>query len=270
MRLERRAGLTARRGFQSPHPRRVRHLHKAMQSVQYRFQSPHPRRVRLIELYRLFDAVEISIPAPTKGATPSIHLMAIIGVISIPAPTKGATPSIHLMAIIGVVISIPAPTKGATFSRISLSRITIDFNPRTHEGCDSFSRIELQSPDDFNPRTHEGCDLEFFYRSFRPRSISIPAPTKGATRSSFCLSLISPHFNPRTHEGCDRFNEWYGNTHGDFNPRTHEGCDTRAYTAHLLSVIFQSPHPRRVRLTSVMHMCYNIYISIPAPTKGAT
>ena len=56
------------------------------------------------------------------------------------------------------------------------------------------------------------------------------------------------YFNPRTHEGCDdKINEII-EALKDFNPRTHEGCDV---ALPVLCVIFP-------------------YISIHAPTKGAT
>ena len=57
------------RGFQSPHPRRVRPPQTEFRSSCHLFQSPHPRRVRRYRLSRLIRIRRISIPAPTKGAT---------------------------------------------------------------------------------------------------------------------------------------------------------------------------------------------------------
>ena len=55
-------------------------------------------------------------------------------------------------------------------------------------------------------------------------------------------------FNPRTREGCD--SSWMCMTTGseDFNPRTREGCDPLDFALKIPSFLFQSTHPRRVRL----------------------
>ena len=54
----------------------------------------------------------------------------------------------------------------------------------------------------FNPRTHEGCDVDGMEKLIKS-IISIPAPTKGATYK-FGWGYANPvYFNPRTHEGCD-------------------------------------------------------------------
>ena len=56
----------------------------------------------------------------------------------------------------------------------------------------------------FNPRTHEGCDTSVYEPHFYSNKISIHAPMKGATRQIRVLSRSGIHyFNPRTHEGCD-------------------------------------------------------------------
>ena len=56
-------------------------------------------------------------------------------------------------------ISIHAPMKGATLFNLFFQDININFNPRTHEGCDEF-------------------EIENYYNDF---IISIHAPMKGAT-----------------------------------------------------------------------------------------
>ena len=77
----------------------------------------------------------------------------------------------------------------------------------------------------FNPRTREGCDS---------------LGCKHASRAS--------NFNPRTREGCDDVYKFSTSLLGDFNPRTREGCDTS--TRRLSKAgLFQSTHPRRVRLS---------------------
>ena len=61
------------------------------------------------------------------------------------------------------------------------------FNPRTHTGCDGSSpRLPLRSKC-FNPRTHTGCDILFPVADIIVGPVSIHAPTRGATSSSFAL-----------------------------------------------------------------------------------
>ena len=101
---------------------------------------------------------------------------------------------------------------------------SLDFNPRTHVGCDG-PYLPARTPRaNFNPRTHVGCDIEVrqlhpvgdisihaptwgatIGRSFDQfkQSISIHAPTWGATQLLLLNSTPTRHFNPRTHVGCD-------------------------------------------------------------------
>ena len=78
------------------------------------------------------------------------------------------------------IVSIHAPTRGATKTLVSLIWALRSFNPRTHEGCDTFHCVTSQVCLCFNPRTHEGCD-----------------------RINLRPILHGKSFNPRTHEGCD-------------------------------------------------------------------
>ena len=57
----------------------------------------------------------------------------------------------------------------------------------------------------------------------------------------------STSFNPRTHVGCDHILLLTTLLQLCFNPRTHVGCDN-FLAAHRLDPMFQSTHPRRVRL----------------------
>ena len=100
--------------------------------------------------------------------------------ISIHAPTKGAT----YMVTGGDLfdgISIHAPTKGATKQRRWNDGVSVDFNPRSHEGSDF-----RQS----NTKGDISC-------------ISIHAPTKGATLQKSLSKCMQIYFNPRSHEGSD-------------------------------------------------------------------
>ena len=99
----------------------------------------------------------ISIHAPTRGATLSQLPLSQPYTISIHAPTRGATlvnrqeyrgrkfQSTHPRGVRRSFpdpcpcvhdISIHAPTRGATSRHSWLTQDTLNFNPRTHEGCD--------------------------------------------------------------------------------------------------------------------------------------
>ena len=55
-----------------------------------------------------------------------------------------------------------------------------------------------------------------------------------------------------------------------FNPRTHTGCD-RMNRKQLTEIVkFQSTHPHGVRQDSINPLTGQSYVSIHAPTRGAT
>ena len=59
-------------------------------------------------------------------------------------------------------------------------RKSLNFNPRTREGCDNLFFDAEGNINNFNPRTREGCDDFFIHHKITPL-----------------------YFNPRTREGCD-------------------------------------------------------------------
>ena len=78
-------------------------------------------------------------------------------------------------------------------------------------------------------------------------TVSIHAPTRGATCTWHPVGALIPGFNPRTHSRCDhpcpsRCNRLYR-----FNPRTHSRCDIAAPS-----------------------FADGLFVSIHAPTRGAT
>ena len=107
------------------------------------------------------------------------------------------------------VISIHAPTRGATSLKATEYKLSIDFNPRSHERSDNYIPDEFKSyiisihaptrgatslkateyklSIDFNPRSHERSD-NYIPDEFKSYIISIHAPTRGATvyESSYC------------------------------------------------------------------------------------
>ena len=79
----------------------------------------------------------------------------------------------------------------------------INFNPRTHVGCDIVKKFRKSEGNHFNPRTHVGCDPEV-YRGAPPQRISIHAPTWGATYprvlicGQVCISIHAPTWGATT------------------------------------------------------------------------
>ena len=47
----------------------------------------------------------------------------------------------------------------------------------------------------------------------------------------------------------------------DFNPRTHVGCDNRPLDERIAEFVFQSTHPRGVRLTRLRRPCFRRYFN---------
>ena len=122
-------------------------------------------------------------------------------------------------------ISIHAPTRGATVQRGGEWLQVVEFQstlPREERlpfqalptVCKTFQstlpREERQCLDcsldylvtDFNPRSHERSD-DFASNSLKSSSISIHAPTRGATTHTSISSSCGNYFNPRSHERSD-------------------------------------------------------------------
>ena len=188
-------------------------------------------------------------------------------------------------------ISIHAPAKGATLSACrprTWHRIFQSTHPRrVRRGKCVFPSLSTY----FNPRTREGCDGKTYVLNVM-EFISIHAPAKGATLSTLhknqflCISIHAPA------KGATAFLLVLSASISDFNPRTREGCDKSIFSKSSCSMIFQSTHPRRVRLFIChIHITYILFqsthprrvrpapkllriivaiISIHAPAKGAT
>ena len=185
----------------------------------------------------------------------------------------------------------PRTHEGCDCDKPIIRGVYCSFNPRTHEGCDLSSMRMMTMTDGFNPRTHEGCDRIYQvhangfrrFQSTHPRgvrlvtsplatlscSVSIHAPTRGATSRWASTSTAHTCFNPRTHEGCDirQLSEVY-------NKRVSIHAPTRGATSGLIRnpsrASFQSTHPRGVRLGVGVAVEGVEKVSIHAPTRGAT
>ena len=99
------------------------------------------------------------------------------------------------------VISIHAPTRGATSLKATEYKLSIDFNPRSHERSDNYI------PDEF-----------------KSYIISIHAPTRGATMTSDETGMVAIFQStlPREERPIQPI---IPITHKNFNPRSHERSD---------------------------------------------
>ena len=96
--------------------------------------------------------------------------------------------------------------RGVRHRRPPRHSFILSFNPRTHEGCDSF--------------VVDGAYKDVF-QSTHPRGVRPRTPNR-------CIRYSC--FNPRTHEGCDQGEVQKPTVEERFNPRTHEGCDSQCGT----------------------------------------
>ena len=120
----------------------------------------------------------------------------------------------------------------------------------------------------FNPRSHERSDLHerLFFRSV---TISIHAPTRGATSPSMAVVPIFD-FNPRSHERSDSvtlLGFWWLNIFQSTLPREERPGEAVNFVT---SSTFQSTLPREERLIFIILAMTTGKISIHAPTRGAT
>ena len=106
-------------------------------------------------------------------------------------------------------------------------------------------------------------------RRTKVSTISIHAPTRGATRHNHNENRSFRNFNPRSHKGSDRNCYDAILERGNFNPRSHKGSDGVLIDNVFCCVLFQSTLPQGERLGQVWSGIQNI-ISIHAPTRGAT
>ena len=143
--------------------------------------------------------------------------------------------------------------------------------------------------ENFNPRSHEGSDGGIENKG-RGSKISILAPTRGATSFAVCVIATESfqsslprgerltrsskgsetlYFNPRSHEGSDRTPFQLGAEEDDFNPRSHEGSDCH-WTDSDGVIYISILAPTRGATHPLAHLVECICISILAPTRGAT
>ena len=215
-----------------------------------------------------FSWLNISIHAPTKGATVTVTVIVCFAFISIHAPTKGATGKLVQTDTIFKFQST-LPRRERLSPVVSPSTSSIYFNPRSHEGSDPEFCDSLVGIANFNPRSHEGSDVFIgvgatILNDFNPRS------HEGSDQNSFYYGVIRIYFNPRSHEGSDQqviLNPWLILRFQSTLPRRERPRILRFSCRYSK---FQSTLPRRERLAKIASLPGLIFISIHAPTKGAT
>ena len=132
----------------------------------------------------------VSIHAPTKGATDGDLMRSLNKTVSIHAPTKGAT-EVESEWLEWYKVSIHAPTKGATYSGSESVQRMQSFNPRSHEGSDYFINQKKNFLHMFQstlPRRERQVTRR---TKKRGKTVSIHAPTKGATVTEALINNIS-------------------------------------------------------------------------------
>ena len=92
----------------------------------------------------------------------------------------------------------------------------------------------------------------------------------GCDHKLFILINVKMCFNPRTHMGCDCHLLALLILHTRFNPRTHMGCDGCTQIQQRVTPEFQSTHPHGVRHFVSFQSLWKYFVSIHAPTWGAT
>ena len=199
--------------FQSTLPRGERRLCRWLSIARYQFQSTLPRGERLP--HKAAEPIRrVSIHAPTWGATNAALRKYHNWHVSIHAPTWGATyRETYFETHKWFQSTLP---RGERLHKFVGNTKMISFNPRSHVGSDHAHEFTATVLPSFNPRSHVGSDiyrlanncsfevfqstlprgerLYIFIYYFRNKTVSIHAPTWGATLSSYFPRLNNRPF----------------------------------------------------------------------------
>ena len=238
---------SARRRFQSTHPRGVRPAGVVEGVTDQLFQSTHPRGVRLVHGQTQEPGICSFNPRTRVGCDPAW--------MPITAPNGSFNPRTRV---------------GCDSRPSAVPSRTTRFNPRTRVGCDAHRVHRLRRhggfqsthPRGVRPGRKDISENSGWFQSTHPRGvrrllglISGPAILFQSTHPRGVRPLFGGIFLRRF---------------GSFNPRTRVGCDLRVRPNKRILFLFQSTHPRGVRLTSHMPAIQDSTVSIHAPAWGAT
>ena len=127
----------------------------------------------------------------------------------------------------------------------------------------------------FNPRTHVGCDVGALhqwhhqpFQSTHPRGVRLnpviynaialgfqSTHPRGVRRTRSTADGMTRNFNPRTHVGCDGTGSGNQPTGILFQSTHPRGVRRRLRACLMPSETFQSTHPRGVRLRKFIRTC---------------
>ena len=236
-----------------------------------RFQSTHPRGVRLPESRLVWAVQEVSIHAPAWGATYSAIFSIVDSGVSIHAPAWGATqwkklqgrfptgfnprtrvgcdPVWPAMPMPGTGFQSTHPRGVRHAGRSRSGWWLCSFNPRTRVGCDAGKLTGGPVTNVFQSTHPRGVRRSWTARASRSRMFQSTHPRGVRPPTRSCARPLWTGFNPRTRVGCDEDESQLAGvlSHG-FNPRTRVGCDLNASSTGASPRMFQSTHPRGVRL----------------------
>ena len=121
----------------------------------------------------------------------------------------------------------------------------------------------------FNPRSHEGSDSEKGKHFIDLPQFQSTLP-RGERRQFSEINSVHDRFNPRSHEGSDRekWKPWTSSS--SFNPRSHEGSDITGKEIARHTDYVSIHAPTRGATVLFYNGCGVSDVSIHAPTRGAT
>ena len=236
-------------------------------SLSFLFQSTLPRRERLISprglrTHRGFNprshegsdtgsqgflsSTSCFNPRSHEGSDVVLSFYQSFPKVSIHAPTKGATSLPLLSPPYNILFQSTLPRRERPRFACSVS-FNFCFNPRSHEGSDSYERAEQYYPRVSIHAPTKGATINGNAWWNDGSTVSIHAPTKGATWHSFDASIC---IAVSIHAPTKGATSWLS----DFND----------------AMEFQSTLPRRERLIIHFELLMLCVVSIHAPTKGAT
>ena len=209
-----------------------------------KFQSTRPRGARRRIFCIAAATASISIHAPTRGATTRYAPWLIRCKFQSTRP-RGARPAVGCELQIFKEFQSTRP-RGARQVLRFVMHSSHDFNPRAHAGRDqnSFNEVTAYLISIHAP-TRGATDMVI--TSGHKRTISIHAPTRGAT--------VIYTYEPKA---------------GAFQSTRPRGARRAYRSATPLMSGFQSTRPRGARRAARFLIRVSIYISIHAPTRGAT
>ena len=188
--------------FQSTHPRGVRPRPCGSGHTCGLFQSTHPRGVRPSQSPESLRPRCVSIHAPTRGATRSASAISQLCRFQSTHP-RGVRHEQSPLWLPWRLFQSTHPRGVRLYVGFADSKYMTRFNPRTHAGCDADRRWSTGNLYEFQSTHPRGVRLEFQDGSSCGWSVSIHAPTRGATSPRCRPYSALTCFNPRTHAGCD-------------------------------------------------------------------